>query len=86
MTEKKHDDIFVEEKDVKEYQGLVVENIAWTDTIKEAIITSAKARQELKIKVLSYWERVASKYHLDEKELTGLDLETGKIIFKGEKK
>ncbi len=76
MTEKH---IFADEKDLKEFQDMVLENAGWTDTIRKVIVTAAKARHNLKTKVLLYWKRIALKYHLDDHKDYEINPETGEI-------
>ncbi len=85
--------IFANEKDLDEFQGFLLENAGWNDTLKEALVTSAKARHNLKTKVLLYWRRISVTYNLDEDKVYEMDSKTGEITLsknqlsnKGEKK
>ncbi len=79
MIEKKVDDIFVNEVDLKEFQDIILENAAWADTIREALVTAAKVRHNLRTKVHLFWKRISLKFHLDETKVYDINPETGKI-------
>lgn len=78
-------DVFIKGKDLKEFQDFLAENTAWVETIREALIVSARARQELKMKVLLYWKRISLKYNLDKDKVYNMNPETGLVnLFKNE--
>ncbi len=78
-TSKKVDAKIVIEADLKEFQNIVLENAAWVDVIREALVTAAKTRYNLKTKVLLFWKRISPKYHLDESKVYDINPKTGEI-------
>ncbi len=79
MTEKKTDSIFVDKEDLKVFQDIVLENQSWVETIREALLTGAKARQNLKTKVLLYWKKISPKYKLEKDLVYDINPETGEV-------
>ncbi len=78
-TSEKADGIFVKGKDLKEFQDIVLENAAWAETIREALLTSVKARQNLQTKRLLYWKKIVPLYHLDKDTVYDLNPESGEV-------
>ncbi len=69
----------INEKELKDYQNLAAESVAWSETIKQAITVAVKKRMDLRTNFLLFWKNMMLKHDLDEKKEYKVDLETGKI-------
>ena len=76
--------VIVTKEELKKFQEFLIENSAWVETIRETIVTAAKARSNLKTKTKLFWDELTSKYKLDCNKFYILDIKTGEIILSKE--
>ncbi len=69
----------VSKEELKVFNEFIIENSAWTETLRETIVTAAKARSNLKTRTKAFWDKITPKYKLDINKYYSLDIKTGEI-------